>query len=373
MLHVDIPTRKDFTRLSAIRADACLSIYVKTTPLTQHIDAARIEFRNLVDEALAQLTAIDFDKRRLAALSEQLQELRDDEEFWTFQANSLAVFATPDRIRTFRLGNHLTSKFDVADRFDLGPLFRAIAFPHAALVLALSENEVRLVEVEADLPPRALAIADMPRDFESFSNKGAMNDKSQRGQLHSLQGHNVRLTQYVRRIDAVLRPVLQQHDLPLILAATGRLGKLFGQITSYPHFVEEIISISPDRVSEAELAASARPILDRVYRDQLAEQHALFELRSGEHRTSNDVNDIARAATFGMVATLLVDMDASLPGFVDDGDGRVRLVSEDDAKAYNVVAEIATRAFANGGDVLAVRRDEIPGGGPLAAILRYPL
>jgi hypothetical protein len=36
-----------------------------------------------------------------------------------------------------------------------------------------------------------------------------------------------------------------------------------------------------------------------------------------------------------------------------------------------VVDEIAARTLAMGGRVLGVRRDDIPGGGELAAILRY--
>jgi hypothetical protein len=38
-----------------------------------------------------------------------------------------------------------------------------------------------------------------------------------------------------------------------------------------------------------------------------------------------------------------------------------------------VVDEIARRVWRTGGTVLAVRREDVPGGGPAAAILRYPL
>jgi hypothetical protein len=41
--------------------------------------------------------------------------------------------------------------------------------------------------------------------------------------------------------------------------------------------------------------------------------------------------------------------------------------------ATGVVDEIARRAWLAGGRVLAVRRDDIPGHGPAAAILRYPI
>jgi hypothetical protein len=45
--------------------------------------------------------------------------------------------------------------------------------------------------------------------------------------------------------------------------------------------------------------------------------------------------------------------------------------AEDDAVSYGVVDELARRVLLTGGRVLAVRGPDIPGGGPLAGILRY--
>ena len=62
-----------------------------------------------------------------------------------------------------------------------------------------------------------------------------------------------------------------------------------------------------------------------------------------------------------------------MPGFVDDADGALALDDSDDAVNYGVVDEIARRVLLAGGRVLAVRRGDVPGGGPAAAILRYPV
>jgi hypothetical protein len=48
-----------------------------------------------------------------------------------------------------------------------------------------------------------------------------------------------------------------------------------------------------------------------------------------------------------------------------------RWFSEDDAASYGVVDEITRRALLSGSRALAVRGDDVPGGGPVAAILRY--
>jgi len=68
-----------------------------------------------------------------------------------------------------------------------------------------------------------------------------------------------------------------------------------------------------------------------------------------------------------------VDIDEIVPGVVDEETGNVTFVEGSDAVSYGVVDEIARRVWLNGGRVLAVRRDDIPGGGSVAAILRYPI
>lgn len=372
VLHLDIPTRNEVSRLAEKRADACVSIYLQTSPVPDEVPASRIELGNLIKEARAQLEAADFDKRRLAALLDALNDLLDDDAFWRFQANSLAIFATPDTIRTYRLANRLTSMVQVSDRIHLKPLLRAITFEHSAFILALSENAVRLIEMHADLPATEVKVPGMPKDAASAAGKSTLNDRTYSGRIHGSEGQNVRFEQYVRQVDAALRPIFAGRETPLVLAATGRLADLFQQQNSYANLLPETIADSPDRLTEGELAARARSVLDAAYARQIADIHELFERRAGERRTTTDFSDAARAATFGAIQTLLVDIDSVVPGFIDDETGAVTFVDQDDAEAYSIVDQIAARALASGATVLGVRREDIPGGKDLAAILRYP-
>src|SRR5262249_56217733 len=125
--------------------DGWVWMYLATTPLPQQSATSRTELKNSSAAALGELETAGFDKRRLAAIGDQLTELGADDEFWRFQARSLAVLATPDNLRTFRLPTTVTPLVEVSDRFYLKPLIRAVTFPHEAFVLALSENAVRLV------------------------------------------------------------------------------------------------------------------------------------------------------------------------------------------------------------------------------------
>jgi len=115
MLYVDIPSVADLKSLAAHRDDICVSIYLPTTPVSQEAAGDRIELKNLAKEALRQLETANADKRRVAALMDHLDDLVDDDEFWRFQARSLAVLATPDNARTFRVPNALVPIVEVSD------------------------------------------------------------------------------------------------------------------------------------------------------------------------------------------------------------------------------------------------------------------
>lgn len=373
MLYVDIPTRDDLMALADIRSTGCASIYLPTTPVTQEIEASRIELGNFARDALQQLQQLGLHKRDLDSMSEALDDLADDDGFWAYQAHSLAIFLTPDRILTYRLPNKLTAMVVVSDRLHLKPLFRTITFPHSAFVLALAENSVRLVEIDADLPPRVVTVEDMPKDAASAAGLPSIKGRSHYRRMHGTEGQNVRLEQYARKIDSALRTVLAGRETPLILAATGRLVSIFRQLNSYPHLLEGEISDNPEQMSEGQLAAAARPVLDQAYEQELAELREVFERRVSEQRTTTDISDAARAATFGAIQVLLVDIDAVVPGQIDAETGAVTFLDESDVTAYGVVDEIAARALASGARILGVRREDLPGGKDLAVILRYPL
>lgn len=372
MLPLDLPTLDQLRELAQIRSAACVSIYLPTTPLTQATDAARIELGNLAREAARQLAEGGAGKALLAAIAEPLDALRGDDEFWRFQATSLALLATPERLLTFRLANRLQAQVEVADRFHLKPLLRAVTFPHAAYVLALSEGAVRLVEVPESGPAVEVRVADLPRDAASAAGRSTLNDRSPKGRIQGSEGQKVRLIQYARKVEAALRPVLAGSRMPLFLAATEPLASIYRSVNSHPQLAEGLILGSPDRVPDAELATAARAGLDRLHAQALAAFRALFETRAGDRRTTTDIAVAARAVTVGAVEALAVDFDEAVPGTVGE-DGSVAFAAGPGRDSYGVVDTIAARALATGARVLAVRRADIPGGTSLAAVLRYPM
>src|SRR5438270_291192 len=131
LLHTDIPTEAQLRRLLASRTPASVSIYVPTDPVSANV-GERIELGNLAAEALGQLGDAGVAKPELVTIEQEIGDLIEDEAFWCYQARSLAIFATPADLTTFRLPNRLLSAVVVSDRFHLKPLLRAVTFPQVA-------------------------------------------------------------------------------------------------------------------------------------------------------------------------------------------------------------------------------------------------
>lgn len=372
ILPTDIPTRAEIDRLLEHRAPASVSIYLPTDPAATS-DRQRIELKTLAGQAASQLREAGALAKVVREFEEEIGYLDDDEEFWRYQARSLALFAAGPWLITFRLPNRLVSQVEVSDRFHVRPLLRTLTFPHVAFVLALAQGSVRVVEVTPDLDPAPIKVEDLPSDVASAVGKSSISGRSPIGRIQGSEGQKVRMHQYARQVDRALRPLLNGLEVPLILAAAEPMDSIYRAVNTYPHLLAQTISGNPEAASDAELAASARTVLDEFYAEQLREVQDRFGQLSAEGRALTDTAEAAHAATIGAIDTLLVDIDAAVPGAVDDRTGTVTFAPAPGGEVHDVTDEIARRSWLSGARVLAVRGSDIPGGGAVAAILRYSL
>ncbi len=368
-LHLSLPDNDQIATLLNHRRAGSVSLYLPTDPAGD-ARAERITLGNLRDEAMAQLALIDLPRGEPGQVQDLLAELLDDEFFWAHQANSLAIFVDPTHLTAFQLPSRLTEMVGVSDRWHVKPLLRALTFSNSGYVLALSQNATRVLSVPTQGDVREVSVPDLPTDAVDAVAVPSISGRSHYGRAVGSEGRKMRLGQYSRAVDAALRPLLRGRETPLVLAAASPMSDIYASWNTYPHLAVQRIEGNVEALSDAELAQRARAIFDEVNAARLRGLHEEFERRTGEGRTETDVAALARTATFGQVATLFVDIDAALPGTVDDG-GEVDFAAAGDAVNYGVLDEITRRVWLAGGQVLALRAEDIPGGGQAAAILRW--
>ena len=249
-----------------------------------------------------------------------------------------------------------------------------MTFPQAAFVLALAQGSVRLVEVAAEVPASEdVRIADLPATSPARSarRRSPTGPRSAASRAGGAEGPHAPVRAAGRRRAAA--GARRGRGLPLILAAAEPLESIYRSVNSYPYLAPQTIQGNPETATAAELAEEARGVLDALYAEELSELRRLFEQRGftgargrrdHRHRAGGDVRRRADA---------MADMDDVVSGFVDEESGAVTIDADGDATNYGVVDEIARRVIGHGGRVLALRREDIPGGGTAAAILRYPV
>lgn len=373
MLHTDTPTVAEITALANERAAGCVSIYLRTGRMPEQSEEARIRLRNFVDAASAQLAAAGSGAAELDALSAAVAELLDDRAFWSYQSETLVIFASSGRLATYRVANRLPELLEVADRYLVKPLLRAVTFPQTAFVLALSQNHVRLIEATADGTAYTVDVPGLPADAASAVGLPSISGRTADGRVQGSEGRKVRLAEYCRAIEVELRPVVNRSGIPLILAATQPIDGIYRSVNTYTDLLDESIKGNPDEVSDNELSTASRPILDALYAAQLHDVREELQTRQAQGRGVSDLSDIARAATFGAIDTLLFDFERVVPGVVDDETGAVRFDDDETAGNYGVLDEIARRALLTGAKLYAVRADDLPDGVAALASVRFPV
>ena len=130
---------------------------------------------------------------------------------------------------------------------------------------------------------------------------------------------------------------------------------------------------SPAKMSEADIKDNAQPMIRALHEKRVETACETFATRENQGRATTDIAHAARAATFGAVDTLLVDMDIVIAGTIDETDGSVTFAESESADSYGVIDEISARMLASGGTVLAVHKADLPQQAELAAILRFAI
>lgn len=369
MLYKDRIREKEFLKLARERG-VCLSIFLPTTPLTQDAQANRIALKNLAKQALEQAQTIA-DKRQIWPMAEYLEALQEDDGFWEFQANGLAVLVTPESIRTYRLAHSVEEAAEVSDRFHLKPLLPSLQ-PKAAYVLAISQKAVTLYEFTAAQQLEPVDVPDLPADFSDATKRTLQRDRAPAGRLQGDEGTKVLQTQFLRAVEKAVRPVVNGSNMPLILATTATLQAIYRSVNNYDLLADQSVDSSVEKMPLEDLKQAVIPRVAELRQARIQRWVDLYRQRKSESRVSTDLATIAKMATHGQISDLLVDADAVRYGTISE-QGEITLTEQRGAESYDLIDEIMDRVMENGGEVLAVRQDdEAPADlMPMAAVLRW--
>ncbi|GAA1209010.1 hypothetical protein [Rhodoglobus aureus] len=374
-MSIDIPAREDFVELSQQRSAGSVSLYLgsgsgnASPPIGRDAEAARLALRSSASEAMAELDANGIEKVQRDSISESLDALENDHSFWGNPAHTIAVFVSPEFTRAFRLRNELPSLTAVGDRFDLGPLLRATTFGHSGYVLAVTEGDVRLLALRSDASSEQLELPTLPDDVEETLETADNGGKADIPRADGALGPKIEQRRYCSKVQDAVLDVIGKSGLPLILAAASDLEPAYREINTYGDLLAQGIDANPSSFALDELEKRGRAVLEQHSFGELASWRENFGTMRANGLASSQLSDIAKAATAGLVDTLLFDLASTEEGSIDES-GAITIADEPGPATYGLVDEIAVRVLRTGGTVKAVRREDLPDDKAVAATFR---
>jgi hypothetical protein len=367
----------------------CVSIYMPTHRSGPEAAQDTIRFKNLLREAGRLLHTRGLLPEAIVELLAPARALLGDPGFWQKAGDGLAVFLAceesrePQSARRFwryRLPLQLPEQVEVREGFSIKSLIPLATRRGSFFVLALSQNQVRLIEC-LDAGTLEVDLAGVPKSITEALGDQKAEEYLQR---HSAGGFRIvhgggtgdedvktELTRYLRQVETGVRERLAGRTEPLVLAGADPLPALYREVNGYPHLLPEAIAGNPEHLSKGELRQLGWQKVRPTFMEEQRRAAERYEELAGTHRVSRDIKEVLPAARHGRVDILFVSREDDVRGSFDPKIDQVYLDGDSELGDEDLLDTAAALTLRNGGMAYLVKRPQMPGGGEVAAVFRY--
>jgi len=390
---MDILKQNDLKELIETSGEWCVSLYMSTHRVGREQQQEPIRFKNLVAQAQEKLLDSGLRRPEVQELLRPAESLLDDEDFWQHQSDGLAVFLAPDSARIYRLPSRFDEFVVIADNFQIKPLLPLLVENGQFYILALSLNEVRLflgtrdTVNRVDLPgvptsmQAALSMDDPEKHLDFHTSTKSPSTPGGRPAMFHGQGVQAdeqdkeNILRYFKLVDNGLSGLLSGVTIPMVLAGVDYLHPIYRQANTYPNLLEEGLKGNPEELDGRELHQSAWELVEPIFVKDQKEALERFEQLHGQENelASTDLRTVVKAANFGRIDTLIVPLGEQRWGQYDPLKNKVVFDTDPKPENEDLLDFAAMHTLSNSGKVFAVQPEKLPGGGDLAAILRYAI
>lgn len=363
-----------------------VSLFMPTHQAGRETEQDPIRFKNLLREAEERLLAKGLRSPDVREILKPAQRLLQESGFWRNQSHGLAVFFTSEEFHSYRLPLRFEELVMISHRFHLKPLLPFFASDGHFYILALSQNQVRLLEgtrntvdeIDLESMPQSMTEAlqyerlDKQLQFHTGTSSAGTGDR--RAMFH---GHDPsdedksKIIRWFHKIDDKLPNLLVGRQSPIVLAGVEYLFPLYKEANSYPHLVEEGIPGSPEELRPEELHAQAWPLVQPFFMQAQEQAAAQYRQLSGTGQTTTDVKEAVLAANHGRVDVLFVALGVQVWGNFDPSTNTVHVHQAPEPGDEDLLDLTAVQSILNGGTVYAVEPEQVPDHAPLAVLFRY--
>jgi hypothetical protein len=364
----------------------CLSLYQPTHRHFPDNQQDQIRFRNLLktlEESLKQ----KYPNRAVKPLLEPFKQLADDPEFWNHTLDGLAVLASADQFRVYRLQRPVAELAVAADSFHTKPLMRIAQSADRYHILGINRQTASLYEGNRDaldqveLPPNVPATLEAALGDTQTTEKRAARSSFDSDALGATTRHGKDMhqhaidrdtEQFFRAVDrAILENYSRPNGIPLLLAALPEHHNLFRRVSQNPYLARESLDVHPDSISTEELQKRTWEIMLPRYLERLAGLVNAFADARSKGLGTDDLAEAATAAVGGRIATLLIEADRIIPGRIDADTGKISREDLGHPEVDDLLDDLGELVIRTGGEVIIVPKERMPTQTGIAATYRF--
>ncbi|MCR3955396.1 MAG: hypothetical protein NUK57_03800 [Gudongella sp.] len=371
--------------LSQMDLNGLVSIYLPTFKQGQEANQSRIRLKNLIRDAEGSLVEKGFSEKDALAFLKPATKLLDETIFWQNQEHGLGIFITPEEMRYYKLPFEVEELAIVSNRFYIRPLLKLFTSIEDFNVLTLSQAEVKLFEAN----PYGIEKIEVPEIDELVENYIPANELRQEatspkgaasGGGPGMHGYNEmskteknEISKHLRSIDKEVNRVLKDTKHPLIVYSVDYIYPMYREVSSYSNLMEESIKGSPEGIGEKEIHQKAMDIFSpRVEKRLEREVDKFMTLLNTDSKLGTDsIERIVLSSNNGGVDTLFIADDVQKWGFFNEEDNSLEVNNKEDLGHVDLMDKAAMLTLLNGGTVHVLKRDKMPSGKPIAAVLRF--
>ena len=374
---MDIVTRQDLELLTQERTGMCVSLYLRTHTTGSEARQDPINFSNMLAAVLEELVAHGMRPHDARNFIKPARALVSDAAFWQSQTPGLAVFLADGLFRPYRLPIAFADTLVAARGFFLKPLLTLLVDDTEYYLLVLSQGKIRLFRgsrfglVKVIVP----GVPEEMKETVSQEQNVAFQKRPVRsaGGAGSAARADENISRYFPQVNEGILGILQDKNIPLVLAGVDYLLPLFRRATTYPGLLPGVITGELDALRAEALHEKAWPLVEPVFGKRRQEAVKEFQHRRGTGRVSTSSTEIVPASYQGRVSTLLLPSRGRREwGIVDRARaGTVSRVCrpEEEQGCEDLCDFAAIYTLLKGGKVFVVEPDAVTKG-VLAAVLR---
>lgn len=378
---MDLLRPRDLRELVEAPPRPSVSIYMPSHRAGPETRQDPIRLKNMLGQAEERLLENGLRRPDALEILDPAQALLEDDGFWQHQGDGLALFLSKDHGRVFRLPLAFDETLVTADRYHVKPLIPLLAGDGRFLILAVSQKEIRLLqatrqviqEVELEDVPDSLRDVAVHREM-SFLNWSGISSGGRQSAVfhgHGEQTDEELIRKYLRSIDQGIRAAIDDERSPMVLAGVRYLLDTYRAVSDYPAILPDVVQGNPDELSNEELHAQARPIVEGRLRQRVEQAVGRFEEQAGTGLAVSGVDEVVPAAAHGRVEVLWVALGVQRWGAFDEETASVEVRDQPRPGDEDLLDRAAADALQSGGTIYAVDPGAVPGDAPIAALLRY--